>query len=491
MVAGCRILCVVWSRIVAQDNRSDAYTGDTIVVPRVRARRNGNGAPPPPPPRPRARPRQRRVWPLVRNAMLVVLLLVLVVVVVLYLQVRDVASDIVVADVRTNPPLVSPLLGGTNVLIIGVDERKDNPQEGVRSDTLLLAHLDGVSGWANMLSIPRDTQVELADVGTTKINVAYGQGYAFAEELYGAGTTPQQGGMALSAQTVEQFLHLRDQGVRVDYTAQINFDGFAALIDALGGVDIDVPTAIVDDEYPTPDFQTIRVEFAPGVQHMDGARALIYARTRHGSSDFERTARQQQVVRAIVEAFRARGGIGRIAAVPSLLKSLQGAVTTTMPIDRPDVLLGMMLLAARVDPSEIGQLRLSPEVVPSQEVAGGNLLWDDEGVRTLVGQWLTRVDERSEDALVQVLNGTDVAGLGGRRTSELEDAGFRVTVAGNATAADGGPFEQTTVYDLKGKPNTARRIAQALGADTSAGPLPEGVASDADIVVILGKDNAR
>src|SRR5262249_54934279 len=159
--------------------------------------------------------------------------------IVLYLQILSVAQAIVVPEVRRNPPIASPLLGGINLLLIGVDERPGEPQEGVRSDTLILAHLDGAGRWASMLSIPRDTEIELRDIGTTKINVAYSQGYIQAEELYGLGTTPQQGGMALAAETVEQLLGLRDRGVRVDYTAQINFGGFAAVIDALGGITVD------------------------------------------------------------------------------------------------------------------------------------------------------------------------------------------------------------------------------------------------------------
>ncbi len=477
---------------MTHDHSQDAYTGDTIVMPRRQRGQQPHGAPPNPPqrPRPRAQPR-RRAWPIVRNVLLITLVLLLVGIVVFYLQVRSVAASIVVPDVRPNPPITSPLVAGENMLIIGVDERTDHPEEGVRSDTLILAHLDSGGGWANMLSIPRDTQIELDGIGITKINTAYYQGYLDPEGLYGAGVSSREGGMARAAQTVESFLHLNERGVRVDYTAQINFDGFAALIDALGGVTINVPAPIVDDEYPTPDFGTIRVEFQPGEQRMDGARALIYARTRHGSSDFDRAARQQQVIRAVVEEFRSRGAIGRVLAIPSVLRALQGTVTTTMPIDRPDVLLGIMSLAARVDPSEIGQFRLGPEAVDFTETVGGNLLWDEDGLRALVGQLLTRADERTENALIQVLNSTAVNGLGGRVTGELEDAGFRVTVAGNTSAPDGGPFERTTVYDLKNAPNTARRLAKALNAQVSSGPLPEGVASDADIVVILGKDSAQ
>jgi LCP family protein required for cell wall assembly len=271
-----------------------------------------------------------------------------------------------------------------NLLIVGVDERPGHPEEGVRSDTLILVHLDALGRWASMLSIPRDTRVELPDVGPTKINVAYGQGYAVAESLYRSGTTPQEGGMALAAQAVERALQLPERGQHVDAIAQINFDGFAKVIDVLGGVDIDVPAPIVDEAYPTPDFGTTRIEFKPGMQHMDGATALIYARTRHADSDFGRAERQQQVLRAIASELRKRGPVGQAWLAPRLLGSLEGAVATTLPIARPDVLLGLAWLGSGLNPDELGQLALSPETAPNYREEGSDLIWDANDVRAVV-----------------------------------------------------------------------------------------------------------
>jgi LCP family protein required for cell wall assembly len=329
----------------------------------------------------------------VRRVLLVLLVLLVIITGVVWQQAHAVAEAVVVPEARGNPSLATPLLGGVNVLLIGVDERPDHPEEGVRSDTLILARMSGAGGWVNLLSIPRDTQVTLPDIGTTKINVAYGEGYARAEELFGPGTTPQQGGMALAAQTVENFLNLHQRGQRVDYTAQINFEGFVGVIDALGGVTIDVPTRIVDNAYPTPDFGIMQVIFEPGPQRMDGATALMYARTRHADSDFGRAQRQQQVVRAIVAELQARGWSGRLSALPQILNGLQGPedgaapVLTTMPFDRPDMLLGLALLASGLDTESIGQVRISPEFVGFTEI-GSNLVWDEAGVQAQVRRWM-------------------------------------------------------------------------------------------------------
>ncbi|MEO7908370.1 MAG: LCP family protein, partial [Roseiflexaceae bacterium] len=407
--------------------------------------------------------------------------------IVLYLQIRAVAGRIVVGDVRPNAPIASPLTSGMNLLLVGVDERTGHPEEGVRSDTLILVHLDALGRWGGLLSIPRDTQVELPDVGSTKINTAYGQGYASAETLYRPGATPQQGGMALAAQTVERLLLLPERGQHIDAVAQINFDGFAKVIDVLGGIDIDVPTLIIDDEYPTPDFGTMRIEFQPGIQHMDGATALIYARTRHADSDFGRAERQQQVLRAIATELRARGPLGQAWLAPGLLGGLDGAVTTTLPIARPDMLLGLAWLGSGLNPDELGQTRLSPETAPNYREEGSNLIWDTTDIRAVVDSFLTRPSEASETATVQVLNGTAVGGLASRVSADLERAGFTLTASSNAPATD---LPKTIVYDITGKPRTSRRLAQQLSAELRQG-APEGVVTNADIVVIVGQDGAK
>jgi LCP family protein required for cell wall assembly len=463
-----------------RDPEDRAYTGETIVIPGRRAERPPARAPQLP------RRSRRRIWPIVRIVVLASLGLALVGLLLIYLQARAVAAQIVVRDARLNPPLASPM-GSFNLLLVGVDARPDHPEEGVRGDTLIVVHIDALGRWAGTLAIPRDSRANIRNVGETKINVAYGQGYAAAEELFGPGTTREQGGMALAAETVEQFLDLPRHSQRIDYVAAVNFDGFAKIVDALGGVTIDVPRPIVDDAYPTPDLGTMRVEFAPGVQRMDGARALIYARTRHADDDFGRAQRQQQVIRAILDEVRGRSLFGQLALLPKLREGLGGAVATTLPVARHDTLTGLGWLAGGLDPHEINQVRLSPETAPYFQEDGSDLIWDPSELREVVASFLTRPSEASEVARVQVLNGTDVGGLAGQVSLRLEQAGFTMMPADNAPASDA---QQTVVYDLRGKPRTSRRLAETLNAELRAGPLPDGVASDADIVVILGRDAA-
>jgi LCP family protein required for cell wall assembly len=171
----------------------------------------------------------------------------------------------------------------TNLLILGLDSR---PGQGdvTRTDTIILATVDPAGPYVGALSIPRDLYVPIPGYSSDRINVAH---------VLGEQESPG-GGPELAARTIEQ-----NFGVPVHRTLRMDFEAFVAIVDAAGGVTIDVESPFIDYEYPTPDYGTMVVSFEAGVQHMDGERALQYARIRHGASDFERAARQGQVIEAL------------------------------------------------------------------------------------------------------------------------------------------------------------------------------------------------
>ncbi|MCG8352965.1 MAG: LCP family protein, partial [Chloroflexales bacterium] len=145
-------------------------------------------------------------------------------------------------------PLPDTLREPFNVLLIGVDRRAD-PDNGIRSDTLIVVHVNPSERWAGMLSIPRDSVVQIPHLGQMKINVAYSYGYTNAAELYGRGVDPAAAGGALAAETVEDFLNLK-----INYIAQVDFQGFERIVDTLGGITVDVAQPLLDPEYPTENY---------------------------------------------------------------------------------------------------------------------------------------------------------------------------------------------------------------------------------------------
>jgi len=170
-----------------------------------------------------------------------------------------------------------------DVLILGLDSR---PGEGfvTRTDSIMLAGLQPSRVRVSLLSIPRDLFIGVPGYGEQRIN---------AVNVLGEMDAPGSGPDLLAQSIAASF------GVQPDRYLRLNFQGFIDLIDAVGGVTIDVPRTIVDYQYPTADFGTIEVRFEQGSQHMDGERALQYARTRHADDDYQRAARQQQVLTAL------------------------------------------------------------------------------------------------------------------------------------------------------------------------------------------------
>ena len=248
-----------------------------------------------------------------------------------------------------------------NLLAMGVDRRGDEPP---RSDTLLLATIDIASRRASVVSIPRDLLVDIPGLGKERINAAFS-----------AGEQERPGGGALFArQVIEQNFE-----VRVSHWAVVDFQCFRTAIDAIGGMYVDVPVGIVDSEYPDESYGTMEVTFEPGFQWMDGERALQYARTRHGDSDFGRIRRQQLVLSALRTQLIT---LQRLPVLPSVMDGCRGFSS-----DLPLIDLMALAFTARSIPEENIQLTAIDErfARPSTLPGGASVLTADwNAVRQLV-----------------------------------------------------------------------------------------------------------
>jgi hypothetical protein len=204
-------------------------------------------------------------------------------------------------------------------------------------------------------------------------------------------------------------------------------------------------------------------------------------RTRHADSDFGRAQRQQQVIRALVQALREQPALLRPIAAMRLVNAASDATRTTVPIGRPDALL-MSALLARLDPSQLAQYRLDPEQISVQEF-GSDLVWDPAGVQAVVREALSPPGEAKEQATIQVQNGVGTAGIATRLTTALARSSF-IT----ADPGDSDTTEQSQIIDYGDNPATRDRLSKVLGGM----PVQEGSSDEApvgvDIVVRLGAD---
>jgi polyisoprenyl-teichoic acid--peptidoglycan teichoic acid transferase len=220
------------------------------------------------------------------------------------------------AESRLSRDSGSVLSDAQTILVIGTDGgRAPGRQDARRSDSLLLVRTEPSRHRLSYLSIPRDLRVDIPGYGSAKINAAN-----------------QIGGPALTIATVRALT-----GLRIDHVVVFDFDGFRELIDALGGVEIDVPRRIRSNKFDCP-YKPARCaswdgwRFARGEQHMDGQRALVYARIRTNQlnaadNDVTRGARQQAVADAVGDKI---ASVGTFLKLPFVGDSLAAPLVTDM-----------------------------------------------------------------------------------------------------------------------------------------------------------------
>uniref|UniRef100_A0AAU3GYZ0 LCP family protein n=1 Tax=Streptomyces sp. NBC_01401 TaxID=2903854 RepID=A0AAU3GYZ0_9ACTN len=264
---------------------------------------------------------------------------------------------------------------GTNYLVVGSDSREGmtaedkkklhtGSAEGKRTDSMMILH-DGSNG-PTLVSLPRDSNVEIPSfVGsesgkkfegtgrTTKLNAAY------AED-----------GPELLVRTIEF-----NTGLHIDHYVEIGFGGFAKIVDAIGGVDLDIPKAFKD--------KNSGADFQAGKQTLNGEQSLAFVRTRYAfaGSDLDRTKNQQKFLAALASQTATPSTILN----PFKLYPTMGAGLDTLIVDKDMSLwsLGKMFFAMK---GVTGGEGTSMNIPLTGESVNGNLVWDKAQVKQLVGQ---------------------------------------------------------------------------------------------------------
>ncbi|MFD1037160.1 LCP family protein [Virgibacillus byunsanensis] len=229
----------------------------------------------------------------------------------LYTKADSVFSESYEDDGREKSDLreekVDPTEDNVSILIMGVDESETRGNEGnALSDTLILATLNKEENSVNMVSIPRDSYVYIPEVGyETKINHAH-----------------SYGGTDATVETVENLLD-----IPVDYHVKVNFDAFIDVVDAINGINVEVPYELYEQN---SEDVAGAIHLLPGEQDLNGEEALALARTRKLDNDIERGKRQQEIIKSVVKKSIS---LGSVFKYDNIIDAVGDNMTTNMTFD--------------------------------------------------------------------------------------------------------------------------------------------------------------
>jgi polyisoprenyl-teichoic acid--peptidoglycan teichoic acid transferase len=389
-----------------------------------------------------------------------------------------------------------------NILLLGSDIRPSDP--GFRTDTIMVVSINHKEGTVNMLSIPRDMFVYAPGWGIVKINTVY---------QHGQGDGSQGGGPGLLKQTL-----LYNFGIVIHHYALIDLSNFTTIVDTIGGVDVAVECNYTGFRLKPPqlgpdDFDTYEAyvdytdpEVSPGnwevytlpigIHHFNGYMALWYGRFRHGSTDFERANRQQQVLRAILSQARNEGMVN-VIRIPELWNQYNDLVKTDMGLGN---MLEFVPIATDVETNEISSYNLAdlglvgytPPNGPGAAHGQGYIIDPNNSEAAI--QYITAAMGPPAQTVIQrispveIRNGTSHEGLDQIAGEQLGIQYNMFTIPTGASSE--GLIAKTVIYDYTGQRKSAQvvQMQHQLGvaeAQVIAQPDPNRTV---DYVVILGED---
>jgi LCP family protein required for cell wall assembly len=384
--------------------------------------------------------------------------------------------------------------GVINVLLTGSDRRPDDG--GYRTDTMIIVSINMNEGTVNMLSIPRDLYVYIPGYTMARINVAASRGQAVGW---------RGGGPGLLKETL-----LYNFGITIHHYAHVEFQNFRDIIDILGGVEVPVDCALTDwrlkdtsiwmDDFETYEEWVAYTEdennfeeytLPVGVHRLNGYMALWYARSRRTTTDFDRSRRQQIVLRAILAEARSQGLIN-ITRAPELWQEYSDLVETDMGLGN---ILDFIPVAYDLEPHEINSYRLTPDLMTSwtEPGTGANVYLPNPGaVERMVGFAMQPPSQNylvNNTTTVEIRNGTGLARLDEVAASVMAwEGGYNPIPTGFASES---PNQQRTViYDYTGQPKgrsvlRMQYLLRVADADVIAQPDPNRTV---DYVVVLGNN---
>ena len=380
-----------------------------------------------------------------------------------------------------------------NILLVGTDER---PSSGgsANTDTMIVVSIDPRTKQIAMLQLPRDiTGVPVPAqaqgvFGATfqgKINTWYDRNKN-RSDLWPGKTSQARGFAALKAILGNLY------GLDIQYYVKVNFQGFKDAVDTLGGVQINVQIPVADNSFPLTDQIKTRVYIPAGPQDMDGTQALVYARSRHTSTDFDRGARQQRVILSLKNELDPQAVFGNLNGLVAALKK---SVKTDIPIGDTQTMGQLLQLASQIDIKGIRSYVFAPpRFATNLWPASSDMPIKTAQVRQAVKRafsispsLLAQQDKLSaEGAQVWVLDGKGLAAHASNNAAYLEYFGMDASAPVKAANVTPGQTTITVYNGAQSKlPQTIKYLQTLYGVAIATASDPTATA---DIVIVLGRD---
>ncbi len=363
--------------------------------------------------------------------------------------------------------------GRINILLLGMGGLGHDG--AYLTDTIQVLSIDPINHQAAMLSVPRDMWVKIPGYGFSKINAAN------AVEN-GGKPNPQ-----LSVETVSQILDLP-----IQYYVLFDFSGFKNLVDDLGGITVNVDKPLYDTQYPNPsETGYMTIYFPAGIQQMNGTQALEFARSRHSTSDFDRSHRQQLIMEAIKEKATSLGVISNPVKITQIINTIGDHLQTDLQLSDIEQLAVMMkdVNASNITTKVLDTSAGSP--LTSADDSRGYVEIPKDGdytyksVAEYAHQIFTDPYIAKENATIEVRNASGNSALTDQVSYMLKSYGYNVSKVVDSQTTQ----TQTQLLDNSSgqDPFTANYLSKRFNvADTPSSKQSDN--SNSDFVIIIGSN---
>lgn len=380
-----------------------------------------------------------------------------------------------------------------NVLLLGIG---GGSHSGANlTDSIMVASIDPINNKISLLSIPRDLWVKIPGNGNTKINAAFAYGREGSRSK--DAKIQQKEGIELVDRTLESVL-----GIPIHYNTVMNFKAFEDIVNALGGVNLNVPQELTVSErlWIEGTSRHYNLNVKAGQQYFDGQKALFYARSRYTSSrgDFDRSERQKLLLTGIKDKVLSAGTFTNPVRISNLLSSLGNNIYTDFELDDIRRLQQAIEKIPSKDISSIDLVTAPHDFLTTGNINGISVvmpkagLFEYDAIQSYVRTAFKDAQIAKENSSIAVYNATSTVGLATKKADELKSFGYNITKIDNAKVTD---TAATIIVDLtKGSHKyTKHYLESRFGVNTTT-TLPAGSAivppAGTNFVIILGEDVA-